>query len=151
MQQTEWASQKAEISVMSSKFNDSQKANWPVMLTAVSVVVVIMGAVGSAYVSPIKGDLAHMEKSVEKIDRNDMTVRGLEKNFEREISAIIEKLKEIETQFSWATDVGNQRARNVDRMISILWGKSFGAELPAPLLPPAGPGQSGNGGKPSMR
>lgn len=128
--------------------------NWATIFAAVGLAVVIIGAIGTAYVTPIRGDVVsvareggiHREHHDELIQRNAVHIEDLEQKIATlttEARALAEKFTEVETQFRWGTDVGNVRSRNLDRMLSILWEKTFTAPLPGASLPDAGPNKNG--------
>src|SRR5262249_62342583 len=70
----------------------------------------IIGAIGTAVITPLTRDVAANERLA------DM------------------RLREIETQFRWMSDVTNMREREADRRIALLWQKVYQETLPPASL-----------------
>src|SRR5262249_18313424 len=82
------------------------RPNWQML----GVAVVIIGAIGTAVITPLTRDVAANERLA------DM------------------RLREIETQFRWMSDVTNMREREADRRIALLWQKVYQETLPPASL-----------------
>lgn len=126
------------------------KALVGIVVTSIGVLAIVIGSLGRAWIAPLEGSISH-EREMRAVlfaalgDRlavNDRRTDAAEAHGQEnatKIDVLRESFKETETQFRWATDVGNVRFREHDRLMSLLWAKAYGDELPAALTPNAGP------------
>src|SRR5262249_45848894 len=82
------------------------RPNWQML----GVAVVIIGAIGTAVITPLTRDVAANERLADL------------------------RLPAIQTQFRWMSDVTNMREREADRRIALLWQKVYQETLPPASL-----------------
>lgn len=143
----------------------SAKTNWGTLLSAIGISIVMITGIGSSYILPLNTEMrlnaVHNDsirkiyvdnynreidllkglsfKDGEKISAISKELETLKGEVQRNDARIMEKLKEIETQFAWLNDVTNIRNRSIDRNISILWNDIFKTEMPQSSASDAGP------------
>lgn len=103
-----------------------------IALGAASILIALGGAFIGAYISPQNQKIAENSEYVRKI-ADKMAV------MEAENISLREKLKEIDTQISWSTDIENIHKRHVLQLLAILWKATFKTELPLPTSLADGP------------
>lgn len=105
---------------ISRQIGEGQRTDWRTFIAAVGLTVIIIGALGSAFVSPISVQLATLsERATEDrthLDRKNAEIHALEREGQGRYAEGTEKFRKVETQLAWLRDVGNQRQRNNERL-----------------------------------
>ena len=122
----------------------SHRTDWTTIYGGATVLLIVIGAVGKSYISPLEMSLEFGKEEVGRLRGNvdeisDTTNRN-RAMIEQVASLMGAKLTEVETQFDWLNDIVNMRDRNFHMFQSIIWEEEFGKPLPQPTLPDAGPG-----------
>lgn len=92
---------------------------------AITVLIALGSGFIGAYISPMNQRISENGLQIERM-------QSRQGESEKESIAQREKLKEIDTQIFWSTDIENIHKRHVLQLMGIVWKKVFDTDLPMP-------------------
>lgn len=143
-----------KVDSLAETFTRSHRWDWQAIWGGLGIVLMVIGAAGTAWISPIYTQIEFGKAEWADAKREMRSLRSLSTDnralIDKHAAVFGAKLTEVETQFDWLNDIVNMRDRNASLLTSLLWERTFDRPLPQPTMPNAGPGavdrsRNGNG------
>lgn len=143
--QAEMSKQFAELAgavrSLASEFQAARKPQWQTYIAAIGILITLAVGGFSIVMLANRGELAPVQllttanatqinEVVGRVDRVQSAVIETRTVAERAETTQREKFAEVETQFKALSNQTNMRQSEHDRLIRMLWRKSYGEELP---------------------